>query len=93
MNKLATFGSLCSRAETIGYKINKVVFRGFHSSDALQAMHDKAIQERTRLKLEGDTEEHRQRTLNSLGWRPSEQNSEDWVRRPTTRPDWCGRKQ
>jgi len=63
MNELATFGSLCSRAETIGYKINKVVFRGFHSSDALQAMHDKAIQERTRLKLEGDTEEHRQRTL------------------------------
>ena len=38
MNELATFGSLCSRAETIGYKINKVVFRGFHSSDALQVM-------------------------------------------------------
>ena len=36
MNELETFGSLCSRAETIGYKINKVVFRGFHSSDALQ---------------------------------------------------------
>ena len=63
MNELTTFGSLCSRADTIGYKINKVVFRGFHSSDALQAMHDKAIQERTRLKLEADTEEHRQSTL------------------------------
>merc|ERR1712004_103841 len=34
MNQLTTFGSLCSRADTIGYKINKVVFRGFHSSDA-----------------------------------------------------------
>ena len=63
MNELATFASLCSRADSIGYKINKVVFRGFHSSDALQAMHDKAIQERTRLRLDADTEEHRQRTL------------------------------
>ncbi len=37
-----------SRAELIGYQINKVVFRGFHSSDALQAMHDRAIEERTK---------------------------------------------
>ena len=40
MNDLETFASLCSRAETIGYKINKVVFRGFHSSDALQVKED-----------------------------------------------------
>ena len=26
MNELTTFGSLCSRADTIGYKINKVFF-------------------------------------------------------------------
>ena len=63
MNELTTFSSLCSRATTIGYKVNKVVFRGFHSSDALQAMHDSAIQDRTRLRLEADTEEHKQRTL------------------------------
>ena len=47
----ATFKQLCARAEIIGYQINKVVFRGFHSSDALQAMHDKAIQERTRYNI------------------------------------------
>merc|ERR1719323_2887401 len=63
MNNLETFEQLRDRAEMIGYKINKVVFRGFHSSDALQNMHDKAIQERTRLRLEADTEDHRQRTL------------------------------
>ena len=63
MNDLETFEQLRDRAEMIGYKINKVVFRGFHSSDALQNMHDKAIQERTRLRLEADTEDHRQRTL------------------------------
>ena len=63
MNTLATFQQLTSRAEMIGYRVSKVVFRGFHSSDALQAMHDKAIHERTRLRLEADTEDHRQRTL------------------------------
>merc|ERR1719391_1498021 len=63
MNDLDTFKQLTSRAETIGYKVSKVVFRGFHSSDALQNMHDKAIHERTRLRLEADTEDHRQRTL------------------------------
>ena len=42
MNDIKTFSQLISRAEMIGYKISKVVFRGFHSSDALQSMHDKA---------------------------------------------------
>jgi len=60
MNDLETFKQLTSRAETIGYKVSKVVFRGFHSSEALQNMHDKAIHERTRLRLEADTENHRQ---------------------------------
>jgi len=63
MNELSTFKQLTSRSLNIGYRINKVVFRGFHSSDALQSMHDKAIHERTRLRLEADTEDHRQRTL------------------------------
>merc|ERR1711923_134714 len=63
MNEINTFQQLTTRAELIGYKVSKVVFRGFHSSDALQSMHDKAIHERTRLRLEADTEDHRQRTL------------------------------
>jgi len=63
MNELSTFKQLTSRAVNFGYRINKVVFRGFHSSDALQSMHDRAIHERTRLRLEADTEDHRQRTL------------------------------
>merc|ERR1711963_822459 len=63
MNDINTFQQLTTRAELIGYKVSKVVFRGFHSSDALQSMHDKAIHERTRLRLEADTEEHRQKTL------------------------------
>ena len=59
----STFKQLVSRSEVIGYRINKVVFRGFHSSDALQQMHDRSIQERTRLRLETDTEVQRQRHL------------------------------
>ena len=45
MNDIKTFSQLTFRAEMIGYKISKVVFRGFHSSDALQSMHDKVISE------------------------------------------------
>ena len=48
LNKIETFSQLTTRAKTIGYNINKVVFRGFHSSDALQQMHDQAIHTRTR---------------------------------------------
>ena len=48
LNRIESFPQLISRATTIGYKINKVVFRGFHSSEALQRMHDESIQERTR---------------------------------------------
>merc|ERR1711936_1515612 len=63
MNDLSTYKQLTNRSLNIGYKISKVVFRGFHSSDALQNMHDKAIHERTRLRLDADTEDHRQKTL------------------------------
>merc|ERR1712045_22707 len=63
LNDVSTYKTLTNRAEMIGYNISKVVFRGFHSSDALQNMHDKAIHERTRLRLEADTEDHRQKTL------------------------------
>merc|ERR1719219_1548686 len=33
MNDISTFKQLETRANSIGYKILKVVFRGFHSSD------------------------------------------------------------
>jgi regulator of protease activity HflC (stomatin/prohibitin superfamily) len=60
LNDLATFPQLASRAERIGYRVNKVVFRGYHASAKLQAMHDGAIETRTRLQLEAVTEEQAQ---------------------------------
>ena len=61
LNDLRTFSQLTQRAEQIGYKMSKVVFRGFQAGDKLQAMHDSAIQERTRLRLKEETIEQEQR--------------------------------
>jgi hypothetical protein len=60
LNDLAAYANLVRRAERIGYKINKVVYRGYAASDKLQAMHDNAIEMRTGLKLEAETEDQAQ---------------------------------
>lgn len=60
LNELSSYSNLTSRAERIGYDINKVVYRGYLASDALQTMHDGAIEARTRLKLEAETEAQEQ---------------------------------
>jgi len=56
LNDLETYENLTRRARRIGYTINKVVYRGYTASDKLQAMHDDAIETRTGLKLEAETE-------------------------------------
>lgn len=60
LNEMATYENLAKRAERIGYRINKVVYRGYVASDKLQLMHDDAIEARTGLKLESETEEQAQ---------------------------------
>jgi hypothetical protein len=65
LNQLETYPQLVSRAKQIGYRINKIVFRGYYASDTLQSMHDSAIQTRTKLRLEHETEEQKQ-TLEDL---------------------------
>lgn len=60
LNNIATYPQLVQRAEGIGYKMNKVVYRGYHANDKLQAMHDNAIETRTKLILDGETEEQAQ---------------------------------
>eukprot|EP01137_Pigoraptor_chileana_P029254 Opistho-2@14240 len=55
LNDLNTYSQLCSRSKRIGYNITKVVYRGYHSAN-LQGMHDTAIESRTRLRLEAETE-------------------------------------
>jgi hypothetical protein len=60
LNELAAYPNLVQRAARIGYRINKVVYRGYMASPALQAMHDGAIEARTKLKLEAETENQSQ---------------------------------
>lgn len=60
LNQIETYGQLTQRADKIGYRITKVVYRGYYASDKLQAMHDNAIECRTRLHLEADTERQAQ---------------------------------
>jgi hypothetical protein len=64
LNDLDTYAQLTSRAAKCGYRINKVVFRGYGASDALQKMHDQAIQARTQLQLQRATEQQAQELEN-----------------------------
>ncbi len=60
LNNLETYNELCSGAERIGYTINKVIYRGYVASSKLQVMHDNAIELRTQLVLENETEDQQQ---------------------------------
>jgi len=60
LSVLATYPQLSKRAEIIGYRISKVVYRGYQASQTLQAMHDDAIEARTKLRLESETEQQAQ---------------------------------
>ena len=60
LNALDTYPNLTARAQRIGYQINKVVYRGYTAGTTLQAMHDGAIETRTQLKLEAETEDQAQ---------------------------------
>lgn len=55
LNDLGAYAQLTARAAQCGYRIDKVVYRGYGAPDSLQEMHDKAIESRTRLALERAT--------------------------------------
>ena len=60
LNELDAYKQLTARASQCGYRINKVVYRGYGAPERLQTMHDQAIEARTRLQLERETERQRQ---------------------------------
>ncbi|MEK6237903.1 MAG: hypothetical protein N2C14_24595, partial [Planctomycetales bacterium] len=60
LNELGAYKQLDSRAQQCGYRINKVVYRGYGAATSLQRMHDEAIEARTRLQLERATEQQAQ---------------------------------
>lgn len=84
LNDLAVYRQLTERATQCGYRIGKVVFRGYGAPASLQQMHDQAIESRTRLKLERATEQQAQeledfrleRTLARAGKQRSDKSAE-----------------
>lgn len=60
LNDLSAYQNLVGRAERIGYRINKVVYRGYEANPKLQGMHDSAIEARTSLQLQAETERQAQ---------------------------------
>jgi regulator of protease activity HflC (stomatin/prohibitin superfamily) len=60
MNDLGIYRQLTSRAKGIGFDVTKVVFRGYGAPNRLQKMHDDAIERRTKLSLDRETEEQEQ---------------------------------
>jgi hypothetical protein len=61
LNDIATYKQLTGRAAQSGYRINNVVYRGYGAAPSLQQMHDQAIEARTKLQLERETEQQSQR--------------------------------
>lgn len=61
LNQSETYRQLVSRADSCGYRINKVVYRGYGAPGALQKMHEQAMEARTKLQLEKATEEQAQK--------------------------------
>jgi hypothetical protein len=60
LNNLATYRQLVSRGEQSGYKIDKVVYRGYGAPAALQRLHDEATEARVKLQLQRATEKQAQ---------------------------------
>lgn len=65
LSNMETYPQLQQRTERIGFRVDKVVYRGYHASDQMQEMQNNAIESRTRLRLEGEMEDMHQ-NLTSL---------------------------
>uniref|UniRef100_A0A7S2QU90 Band 7 domain-containing protein n=1 Tax=Chlamydomonas chlamydogama TaxID=225041 RepID=A0A7S2QU90_9CHLO len=57
LSELETFPVLKQRAAAVGFKLNKVVYRGYTATGMMQQMHDNAVSTRTRLKLQAEEQE------------------------------------
>jgi hypothetical protein len=63
LSENASYPLLAARMASIGYKLNKVVYRGYHTSSQLQQMQETAISSRTKLRLQADTQRHEQMNM------------------------------
>ncbi|GFS26910.1 POU domain protein [Elysia marginata] len=61
LSSLKTYPQLVQRAESVGFEVQKVVFRGYHASEQLQEMQNNAIESRTQLRLQREIEDQEQK--------------------------------
>lgn len=61
LNDLSVYKQLTSGAARIGFEVTNVVFRGYGAPQRLQKMHDDAIERRTKLGLDKESEEQEQK--------------------------------
>jgi len=54
LGEIAAYPTVNDRMKETGFRLLKVVYRGYSTSDNLQKMHDEAIAKRTRLRLQQD---------------------------------------
>jgi len=55
LGDVASYPTVTERMHETGFRLLKVVYRGYSTSAQLQGMHDEAIAKRTRLRLQQDT--------------------------------------
>lgn len=60
LNDLSVYKQLTGGATRIGFDVTKVVFRGYGAPARLQKMHDDAIERRTKLTIDKESEEQEQ---------------------------------
>eukprot|EP01090_Pellita_catalonica_P004514 TRINITY_DN14338_c0_g1_i1.p1 TRINITY_DN14338_c0_g1~~TRINITY_DN14338_c0_g1_i1.p1 ORF type:complete len:471 (-),score=87.93 TRINITY_DN14338_c0_g1_i1:4-1386(-) len=60
LNSLESYPQLRDAIDNVGFKITKVVYRGYIASAKLQMMHNDAIEARTKLQLKSETESQEQ---------------------------------
>jgi len=60
LNSLEVYRQLVGVTQRIGIDVQKVVFRGYEASEALQQMHNKSIEEKTHMELKRQAEEQKQ---------------------------------
>ena len=59
-NGLDQYTQLIQLSKRIGFEVTKVVFRGYHTSNQLQRLHEQAVEKRTALKVKMEAEQQTQ---------------------------------
>lgn len=72
LSDVATFPILAQRAQSIGFTMDKVVYRGLHTSSHLQELHNKSVTNATKLRLDALDAEQEQKKLDLESRRASE---------------------